>query len=233
MPEKGNFTTVDASYFDDALFIGDSRTDDIYKYGTLKNATYFATVGMSVYKIHNTAVNVPGVGKVYFSDFINSRSFGKIYVMLGFNEAGYNKERTVGEMRKLVEEIRAAQPDALIFVEANLYVTKHTSETDKYEHNGDIRYLNNRFSEMADGDTVMYIDVNPLFCDSEGNLKNELTGDGHHVYAKYYKNWCEWLMTRGVVKAEPATEPPTTEPPATADPEVTPEPTPADNEEAP
>ena len=43
-PTPLQFTTVDASYFDDALFIGDSRTVGIAEYGSLKNATYFADV---------------------------------------------------------------------------------------------------------------------------------------------------------------------------------------------
>lgn len=35
-PTPLQFTTVDASYFDDALFIGDSRTVGIAEYGSLK-----------------------------------------------------------------------------------------------------------------------------------------------------------------------------------------------------
>ena len=38
-----SMTTVDASYFDDALFIGDSRTVGLKEYGTLNNATFFTT----------------------------------------------------------------------------------------------------------------------------------------------------------------------------------------------
>ena len=45
------FTQVDASYFDDALMIGDSRTVGLMEYGGMDNICYFATQGMSVYNV--------------------------------------------------------------------------------------------------------------------------------------------------------------------------------------
>ena len=44
-------TAVDDSYFDDALFIGDSRIDDMHSFSGLNNATYYAKTGMSVYRL--------------------------------------------------------------------------------------------------------------------------------------------------------------------------------------
>ena len=41
------FVESDASYFDDALFIGDSRMVGIRDYGTLNNASYLCSVGLS------------------------------------------------------------------------------------------------------------------------------------------------------------------------------------------
>ena len=57
-PEKGEFIAVNTGYFNDALFIGDSRTVGIATYGTLKNADYFARVGMTVYNINKNATDV-------------------------------------------------------------------------------------------------------------------------------------------------------------------------------
>ena len=49
-PEEpvSQFTTVDASYFDDALFLGDSHTDGFHDYAGLGNATYFTKNGLTV-----------------------------------------------------------------------------------------------------------------------------------------------------------------------------------------
>ena len=53
-------------------------------------------------------------------------------------------------------------------------------------------------SELADNKEIFYIDINELFGDGKGNLRNELTGDGTHVYAKYYRDWCDWLISKAV-----------------------------------
>ena len=44
----------DESFFDDALFIGDSRMVNVANYARLGNADYFADVGMTVFKMFST-----------------------------------------------------------------------------------------------------------------------------------------------------------------------------------
>ena len=48
-PKK--FIQVDDSYFDDAVFIGDSRTVGLHDYGGLDHSDFFATVGMNIYDL--------------------------------------------------------------------------------------------------------------------------------------------------------------------------------------
>lgn len=50
-PPAPMFQTVDTSYFDDALFIGDSRTEGLALYGSLTNADFFSNVGLSIYQV--------------------------------------------------------------------------------------------------------------------------------------------------------------------------------------
>ncbi len=203
-PEKGSFVTVDRTYFDDALFVGDSRSTMMCNCGTLKNADYFACVGMSVYNISKKASTVSRSAGQLFADFITKKQYGKVYVMLGFNECGYAKSNTVKKYAELLCKIKAAQPNAKIFIEANLLVTAECSKTDKYSHNPDIIQLNNMFSELADGVNTFYIDPNPIFADANGYLDPMYTGDGTHPYAKYYPVWCDWLMTRGISDVTPS-----------------------------
>lgn len=56
------FQSSDASYFDDALFIGDSRTVGISEYGNLQNADYFCNTGMSVYNLFSANEKVKSLG---------------------------------------------------------------------------------------------------------------------------------------------------------------------------
>lgn len=58
------FQTVDDSYFDDALFIGDSRTEGLALYGSLTNADYFSSVGLTIFKVTEKLPATPTPARV-------------------------------------------------------------------------------------------------------------------------------------------------------------------------
>ena len=107
-PTPLQFTTVDASYFDDALFIGDSRTVGIAEYGNLKNATYFADVGLNVYVAQTKAVAVKNVGTVTLPQLLSQKIFGKVYIMLGINELGNDLDDITAKFSALIDRARRA-----------------------------------------------------------------------------------------------------------------------------
>ena len=80
---------VDRSYFDDALFVGDSRTLGMSQYGGLDNATFFADVGLTVFNAFDVSLNAGNYGSVTLSQLLSSGNFTKVYLMLGINELGY------------------------------------------------------------------------------------------------------------------------------------------------
>ena len=55
-------------------------------------------------------------------------------------------------------------------------------------------------STLANGHDIFYIDMNPAFCDEEGNVFSNLTGDGIHLKASAYATWHEFLLTHGIVR---------------------------------
>lgn len=179
---------------DDALFIGDSRTVGLMEYAGIDGADYFCTVGMSVYNIHEGPVSVPHVGKVTLMQLLSSKSYGKIYIMLGINEVGYRFSSTVEKYSGLIDFIKGKQPDAVIFIQANLHVTKRRSDWDKVVNNTAINELNGELEKLADGKSKFYLDANILFDDKEGGLSPDKTGDSTHLYAKYYSEWSEWII---------------------------------------
>lgn len=179
---------------DDALFIGDSRTVGLMEYAGIDGADYFCTVGMSVYNIHKNSVSVPNVGKVTLTELLNSKKYGKIYIMLGINEVGYKFSSTVEKYSELIEFIKDKQPNAVIFIQANLHVTKSRSDSDKVVNNIAINGLNAELAKLADGKSKFYLDVNILFDDKTGALSSDKSEDNTHLYAKYYKEWGEWII---------------------------------------
>ena len=199
-PAPLTFTEVPSGYFDDALLIGDSRTVGLSEYGGLSNATYFADVGMSSFNVLSQKLTVPGVGETDLPSLLASRKFGKIYLMLGINEMGDGCDTVFEQFSTVTAQLRAAQPDAILFVEANLHVTAEKSTSDAVFNNSNIDYLNGKIASLADGKSVFYLDVNPLFDDGGGNLNPDLSGDGIHVYGVGYQEWGGWLLTMGIVK---------------------------------
>lgn len=190
--------TVGKEYFDDALFIGDSRTVGISEYGDLNNATFFANTGMSVYNVFEKNVSVPQVGKLKLEQLLTYKKFGKIYIMLGINELGYNQEKTLKKYKDLLKFIQEKQSNAIIYIEANLHVTAEKSNKDKTINNININKINNEISQLADNEKIFFIDVNEKFDDENGNLSSNYTQDNVHIYAKYYKEWSDWLSQNAV-----------------------------------
>lgn len=187
-----SFGTEPASMAD-ALFIGDSRTVGIMEYAGLNDADFFCSVGMNVFDIFKTRVSVPRVGKVTLNELLPNKKYGKIYLMLGINELGYNFKSIINKYGELIEFIKNSQPDAQIFIQANLHVSKKRSDGDGYINNTAIDKLNSELSKFADNKRIYYIDANCLFDDDNGNLSADKTSDNAHLYAKYYVDWGEWI----------------------------------------
>ena len=177
----------------DALFIGDSRTVGMMEYAGLTEANYFCSIGMNVFNIKKNRVSVPSVGKVTLEELLSNKKYGKIYIMLGINELGYDFQSIINKYGDLLDFVNGKQPNAAIFIQANLHVSKKRSDSDKYINNKNIDRLNSELSKSANGKSTFYIDANPLFDDKDGNLSLDKTSDNAHLYARYYTEWGEWI----------------------------------------
>ena len=193
------FCKADLSWFDDALFIGDSRTVGLREYGNLGNAEVVADSGMNVYKIFEKEFVTVSGEKKQLETILTERQFGKVYLMLGINELGYDFDRTVSRYADLLAKIRGLQPEALIFLEANLHITGAKSEDSPIYTNENINRFNQAAEQMANGQSIFYLDVNELFDDENGNLAEEYTVDHAHVLGKYYTDWVDWILKHAVV----------------------------------
>lgn len=198
------------SYFSDAAFLGDSRTLGISDYAGLDEADFYCDSGMTIFKLLESAgVTYQKTGsKVDLSQVLQQKQYGKIYIMLGMNELGYGNTNTyLDKYREVVEQIREWQPDAIIYIMANLHVSKEKNNLESEFNNININDKNAASASLANGTDIFYLDVNPIYTDSEGFLDSELTFDGVHMYAQHYDRWRDFLMehaveTNGTPKSE-------------------------------
>ena len=176
----------------ESLLIGDSRTVGISEYGGMKNATFFADTGMSVYNVLEKELKIDN-DKVNLEKLLTIKKFQKIYIMLGINELGYDMEVTLKKYKEVIDFIKEKQNSAIIYIEANLHVAEEQNKKDETFNNKRINIFNNGIKKIANNKNIFYLDVNEIFDDENGNLRSDYTHDNVHIYAKYYKEWAKWL----------------------------------------
>ena len=185
-------------YFTNALFIGDSRTVGLMEYGNIENADFFADTGMTVFDLEKEKIYVQDIGKVGLDELLDSKKYEKIYLMLGINELGYRFDRIQEKYEGIVEKLRESQGDAVIYLCANLHVTREQSQKDEIYNNENVDRVNEMICKLADNENIFYIDVNELFDEDSGSLSTDYSGDAFHVYGKYYLKWVDWLCSKTV-----------------------------------
>ena len=196
------FTDVTQDYFDDAVFIGDSRTVGMYEYGGLKEtSTFYASTGLTVYKMFDSAiVSVPGQKKkITVEEALSEKQFAKIYLMIGINEMGTGTvESFMKAYGEAVQHLQELQPDAVIYLQAIMKVTTERSEQGDYITNEGIEARNAEIAKLADDRKIFFLDVNPLICDETGGMVASYTYDGVHLKAQYIPIWLDFLKEHAV-----------------------------------
>ena len=195
------YTKENTSYFGDAVFLGDSRTLGISDYAGLDEADFYCDSGMMLFKLlAPEGVTYQKTGnKEDLTQVLQQKQYGKVYIMLGMNELGYgNTEMYLEQYRKVVDQIREWQPDAIIYIMANLHVSRAKNNPETEFNNININDKNAASASLANGIDIFYLDANPLFTDEEGYLNADWTFDGVHLYAQHYDVWREFLLDHAV-----------------------------------
>ncbi|MDO4510120.1 MAG: GDSL-type esterase/lipase family protein, partial [Lachnospiraceae bacterium] len=192
------YEEVDLSYFDDALFIGDSRVAGLaMNSGT--NATFYAVTSFQLYRYKTFKVVQTPNGKVPIFDAMPYDKFTKIYIKVGLNELGsVTDEPFLDAYTSLINDLRVMQPRAIIYIQAILPVTQVKSQTDRVHCNENIKKRNENLKSFAELMKCYYVDVGPYFADETGALKAETTADGIHMYSKYMPMWIDALRKQAV-----------------------------------
>ncbi len=201
-----DFVQVGEEYFDDAVFIGDSRTVGLFEYGGMEEqCDFFAKTSLTIYDVFTEPIvkDEETGDKITVEAALQKKQYGKIYLMLGINELGTGTTKTfTEEYKKVVGRLEELQPGAVIFVEGIMRVTGTKNETDPIFNNTNINERNEAIEKIADNKEIFYIDVNEAVCDEHGNLEEDYTTDEIHLKAQYYEKWKQFLMSKGIVRDE-------------------------------
>ncbi|MCM1104860.1 MAG: GDSL-type esterase/lipase family protein [Clostridium sp.] len=199
------YMEVADDYFDDAVFIGDSRTRSLQLYANWEHTTFLADTGLTIYTVLDKKLTPSTMTtKTTVTDYLSDHEFKKIYLMLGINELGTGTaESFCRSYSDVLEQIRALQPDAIIYLQAILHISAGKDREHTYINNAAIIERNEALRSLADNEHIFFLDSNPAVCDENGYLIDSYTFDGVHLQAKYVYLWTDYLKQHAILREEP------------------------------
>ena len=194
---------VDRSYFDDAVFIGDSRTMGLIYTMKLTNAVSFAEKGMMVDSVLLDPIVKRGNKKITVIEALKEMEFSKVYIMFGINETGWvYSEVFIQKYGEMIDAIREINPEAVIYVQEIMPVTHKVSDNHRYIKNRKIYEYNSLIRDMAEEKEIYLIDTAGAFATEDGSLPDDVAPDGIHLTKEYCEKWLEYLETHTVTGGE-------------------------------
>lgn len=196
---KFEFVNVDVSYFDDALFIGDSRTVALRAFGSFPNAHYFARTGIGI----NSLFEYPATDEatnVSLKYRLSERQYGKIYIMIGVNDLSYGTLTSFADSYfSAIDTIREYQPNAIIYVQSIVGITeKEERYSPNRFNNQTVLNRNAILKARCNDESIVYLDLFSVYADESGYLNPEYSADGLHIKPDYTYIWEDFLKSHAI-----------------------------------
>ncbi len=205
---------VEDTYFDDALFLGDSRTEGLFLYSGLKTGMPYTSVGATVESVFTKETfQTKNGGKVPLLDAMAGQDCGKIYIMLGVNELGWTKTQNYHDQyAKLIDRLRADHPEAKLALQSLPPVSAKQDAKKTYVNNERIRAYNEVIRTLAEEKECYFLDVASCLTGGDGVLPVKQTTDGVHFNTAGCRTWLDYLRTHSleddaIAAAQPAGKP--------------------------
>ncbi len=206
----GECAPVDASYFDNAAFVGDSVSLKLSYYaaatGALGNAQFFTAGSLgsanSLWEVSEESVHPSYQGtKMLVEDCIANSGAEVVYIMLGMNDIGlYGIDDSVKNYKTLVDRILEKSPNVQIVVQSMTPMTDTSEILGESLNNENIKVYNEKLKELCTQQSWAFVDVASVMYDADGvNLNRDFCSDpdglGVHFTEAGCDKWVEYLCT--------------------------------------
>ena len=193
---------VDNSYFQDAAFIGDSRTDGFLIYSGIGCGENLTSNGLSIFKLEEKkAFTIDGQSYTAL-EALGRKQYGKVYLSLGVNQLGYYDDQGFYEAYcRAIDAIRACQPNAVIYIQGLIPLNESVISATggaSYLTNEHLLVYNDLMKQAAEEKQVAFLDLNPAFAGPDGQLPEDASRDGVHLTKAYCEQWLDYLKTHTV-----------------------------------
>ncbi len=187
---------VDDSYFDDAVFIGDSRMEGFRNASGITSGTFFTSVGMSLSSMAGDAIISDGSSNITVAAALSGGYYRKIYIMCGANDLGeYDWDNFRENLISVTARFRELQPDAIMYLCSCIYVEEDKVTTGYYVNNENVDKLNSILLEVCEEEGYYYLDLNEALSNGYGSLIEGASADGIHLNESYCKMMLDYLKT--------------------------------------
>ena len=201
---------VDAGWFDDAAFVGDSVSVTLANYnssyGTLGKAKFFCSVSLSQtnalsYQAGNERLPEYPAGSGQhprIEDGIAASGAKKVYLMLGMNCIASGVDRVSQDLVTLVSKIQEKSPGIAVLIESVTPMTADSPRADGSLNNFTIQEFNEKMKAICQEQQWYYVNVAEAVTGDAGALKAEYSGDkamGIHFNYDGAAAWANYLLT--------------------------------------
>lgn len=205
-------TTAAWSWFDDAVFIGDSVSLKLNYYVTKQRQSdsgYMGTAqfltsgslgsGNALWDVSSQSVHPTYQGeKMKLEESIPLTGAKKVYIMLGMNDVGmYGPEKSAENLETLLDKIQAKAPGVSFYVQSATPMCKGAEK--KALNNDTLTAYNRLVKELCIRRGWHYVDVASVLQDGEGYLPTAYCSDpqgmGIHFTDTACQVWIDYLRT--------------------------------------
>lgn len=193
---------VDSSFFDDAVFIGDSISLKLSYYaassGELGKAKFLVVgsygVGNAVYD--GLELTYQGQSYKNVEDALAATGAKKLFIMLGMNDIarkdfGY-VDGAITNWGKLLDLLKSTCPDMTVYIQSMTPVW--TGGEKGSLNNANVDKYNEKLKAFAQNNGYKFIDIAPYMKDSTGGLATRFCSDQYvHLTDEGAKTWIKVL----------------------------------------
>ncbi len=206
---------VSGSFFDDAVFVGDSISLGLSYYESANNVlgkAQFLTAGSlsatnALWDVSSKSVHPRYQGKkMKVEDAISLTKAKKIYIMLGMNDLAGGPEKSINNLNKLTKNILKKSPNVKLYFQSVTPKMNMGSKKTGGLTNEKITKYNKLLAKFCSENGYYFINVASVMYDKDGYLIKSYCGDpngmGIHFAGPGFKAWTEYLLTHVPMETE-------------------------------
>ena len=203
-PLEESEAVEDDSFFDNSVFLGDSRTEGFQLFSGMKeHGDFYWARGMTVFRADDEDFRfIEKDGQMYnLLEALALKQYDNVYIMLGVNELGYSAETYESGLGELLDKIIALQPNAVVYLQImpplNDAMCRRNSLA-AYINNENLGKFNEAIIRLSGEKKVVLLNTAEAYAGEDGQLPAELANDGCHFAYSAYPLWADYLRTHTI-----------------------------------